>query len=82
MSVVRFQYLNWRGIDHEYLIVVEGFEIVRKHPHYPDAASEAPPRVVMHGHVVMRDGDPRRNMGHTRRRTFVVTGLRNLEVIL
>lgn len=68
---VTFDYVNWRGDSHTYVIDPEGFEFAA----YNGANTD---RWYLHGQVVTRDGDPREDMGPTRRRSFEIDGIKNL----
>jgi hypothetical protein len=76
--MLRFKYTNWKGDNHEYVILVESIEFgaYDKGGTTPRPASEW--SWVVHGDVVTRDGDTRRNMG-TRRRTFMLAELREID---
>lgn len=79
---IEFDYVNWRGDDHRYVITVESFEF-RPYldSHQPDPAGT--PQWVVHGHVITRDGDTRPELaGHpgNRRRTFLMSIMRNVEL--
>lgn len=77
--LLRFRYRNWRGFDHLYVIDPDRIECG---PY--DASGKHDERVgdelawVLHGWVVTRDGDPRPEMGPTRRRTFLLGQVREL----
>ena len=63
---LEFQYLNYHGRNHVYLIEVEGMDFklgVRTESAIEDAW-------YINGNVVTRDGDTRPEMGPTRRRSF------------
>lgn len=72
----RFRYTNWKGSDYEYRIVVEGIEFG---PYDASGATSNEPGWALHGWVITRDGDARPEMG-TRRRTFLLNGIRDLVV--
>lgn len=75
---VQFKYTNWREHEHTYRVVVESFEFG-----YYEAggvSTDGSEKWVMHAQVVTRDGDFRQEMD-TRRRTFLLEGIRDLEVI-
>lgn len=76
---LKFRYNNWRGDDHEYVIDVESVEFGP----YDKGGGTPRPREqwawVIHGDVVSRDGDTRPDMGPTRRRTFLITDIEELE---
>lgn len=79
---VKFNYTNWRGDEHEYEIIVEAVEFG---PYdkggFDDSRDRDDWMWVMHGHVVTRDGDERKDMGPTRRRTFIMSGMKLVEEI-
>lgn len=72
MNLLKFEYINWRGEHHTYLVDVEGFEYgpYEAGGHSRDGSK----RFVMHAHVIERDGAARPG-----RRTFLLTGLMNVE---
>ncbi len=76
----RFRYTNWRGTEHEYVIDVEGVEAPRDFGTYTGEKATGDRVWVVHGDVVTRDGDPRKSVV-TRRRTFKLDELRNLDVL-
>lgn len=67
---LKFKYTNWRGDDHEYVIAPEGVSYGT-----PDQ------RWYLNGELILRDGDPREDMGPTRRRSFVIEDIRDPEKI-
>lgn len=70
LSLIQFDYTNWKGNDYTYVIATEGVSFGQ------------PDRVwYLNGDIVTRDGDPREDMGTTRRRSFIIAGIRNLEVL-
>lgn len=72
---VQFDYENWRGERHTYIVAVEGFE-------WGEFASsgKSGTHMVMHGYVAYRDGKAR--PGVHPRRTFVVEKLENMAAYL
>lgn len=74
MTLLTFDYVNWKGEDHNYVI-----EECRYTPSYPSPVHEG--HWVIHGDVVTRDGDTRPTMGPTRRRTFEILKMRNIKEI-
>lgn len=73
---LEFDYKNWHDKEHHYLIRVETVE----HGPYDEkgAGPGKGPNWVVHGDVLMRDGDPRDDMEPTRRRTFLLSKIKNL----
>lgn len=71
--LLKFRYVNWRGDDHEYVI----------EPKLDDRAaiSYRDGHWCLSGMVVTRDGDPRPGMGPTRRRTFEIAKMRDIEEV-
>jgi hypothetical protein len=67
-SRLKFRYRNWRGVEHEYVIEPESVTFGT-----PDH------RWYLNGEVVTRDGDPRPEMGPTRRRSFHLAELCDVE---
>lgn len=77
--LLRFTYTNWRGVDHEYVIEPLSIEFG---PYDQGGVNDGREQHwVMHGDVVTRDDDPRPEMGPTRRRTFIITGMRHVEEV-
>lgn len=70
--LLEFDYVNWRGDDHHYVIEPEGLTWEE----YPGDVS--PEGWFVHGMVVTRDGDPRKDMGPARRRSFRLVKMKNL----
>lgn len=66
-----FDYVNWRGRNHRYVIEPERIEFA----FVPFSTNIE--TWVLHGMVVTRDDDPRPGMSN-RRRTFLMSGLRNI----
>lgn len=71
---VEFDYVNWRGQDHHYVIVTESFVFGM----YGEGVI---PEWHLNGNVVTRDGDIRPEMGPTRRRSFLLHKMRNLRSV-
>lgn len=70
-TVWSFDYTNHRGDDHRYVVDFAA-------GHRP-GAGEHEGQPVLSGNVITRDGDYRE--GVERRRTFVLAGMRNVEVV-
>lgn len=77
-QVVSFDYVNWRGDEHRYQVVVESIELGPYDESGMHRAADT--NWVMHGSVLTRDQDPRPDMGPTRRRTFLLNNVANLWV--
>jgi hypothetical protein len=81
-TVLKFQYKNWKGVEHEYVVDFArgwkpGWAISKR-----DSDSHpCEPHLVMSGEVIERDGDSRPEMGDNRRRTFIASEMRNIEVV-
>lgn len=78
---VKFRYVNWNGDPHEYIIKVLSVEFG---PYDDGGGTPRPVSMygwVLHGDVVTRDGDPRPEMGPTRRRTFLIRKIHEMELI-
>lgn len=75
---LKFTYVNWREEEHVYVVIPEKLELGPYHPHGIDSRPEATYVWALHGNVVTRDGDTRPTMG-TRRRTFILEGIREPE---
>jgi len=77
---LKFRYVNWRGDDHEYVIEVEAVAFGKY-----DSAGAGPTvhtgNWVIHGAVLTRDGDTRPDLGNNRRRTFLISKIRNPEEV-
>jgi hypothetical protein len=71
-SALMFEYINWRGVLHVYVIRPDVVEAQRLTFGKPD------PKWYLNGQVVTRDGDPRPEMGDNRRRSFELTKIRKL----
>lgn len=69
--LLAFDYTNWRGDDHYYIVEPESIGVGQH-------IAEDEGKVVLNAFIVARDGDIRKEMGKVRRRTFVVEKLRNL----
>lgn len=72
---LKFTYVNWKGKEYEYVVEVEGFTF----SDYPPG--EPPKRWQMHGILITRDGDPRKELPDHPRRSFLVTKMRNMEEV-
>lgn len=73
MIRLRFRYLNWHDVDHEYVIDCEGMTLgIELHKH-GKAHVRSPDVLFLHGQVVTRDSEPRPG-----RRSFVVADLREV----
>lgn len=79
-KLVRFVYINWRDEQHTYVVKPESIEFGPHDQHGSGARAEEDYNWVFHGEVVTRDGDTRPGMG-TRRRTFLLDGMLNLEIL-
>lgn len=72
-GLTRFDYVNWHGDPHHYVVNF--------------SAGQAPGptlhegRLCLVGQLVSRDGDPRPEMGATRRRPFVAELMENVEAV-
>lgn len=69
-----FDYVNWRNEHHRYVVEVEDLEFVEigEHGHkFADADTTVRWQWALNTRVITRDGDPRPEMGPTRRRTFL-----------
>lgn len=78
---IEFDYVNWRGDDHRYVLAVESFEFRSYGQAGIDPSAE--PQWVLHGHIVSRDGDTRPELADhpgNRRRTFLMSIMRNVEL--
>src|SRR3954447_13974728 len=74
---LKFKYTNWRGDDHEYILEPEP-ESLAAHD-YPLEDGNYEFHWNLSGEVITRDGDPRDEMGDTRRRSFVIASMREIE---
>lgn len=70
MIALMFEYQNWRGDTHTYLVTPERFE----EADYDALSGER--HWVLHANVIERDNAPRPG-----RRTFQLTGVRNLREV-
>lgn len=68
---LKFEYTNWRDECHEYVIEVD--------PRPDKRLTHRDGKWWLNGDVVTRDGDGRSEMGPTRRRSFELTKMRNIE---
>lgn len=68
---IKFVYVNWRGVSHEYVVEVESVTYGRS------GDSEVGPDWYLHGDIITRDDDPREDMGPTRRRSFKLIGIKD-----
>lgn len=81
---VVFEYVNWRGDRHEYKVLVESIAFGMyptnevNNDVQPTSSVKNEEKFVMHAHVITRDGDPRPDMGPSRRRTFDLLKVENL----
>jgi hypothetical protein len=67
-----FRYTNWRDEEHQYIVEPEGIGVgISQYDHG---------ELVLHAHVIARDGDPRIEL-LTRRRTFIVNKIHDLQEI-
>lgn len=71
---LKFRYVNWRGDDHEY--VIEKPELHPTHKARGDGTYW-----MISGQVVTRDGADRPEMGDSRRRTFELVKMREIEEV-
>jgi hypothetical protein len=70
-----FDYNNWRGEDHQYVVLPESIEFGE---YRGDVNGEREGSCwLLHADIVTRDGDTRPEMG-ARRRTFVLADLREI----
>lgn len=80
-KLLRFNYINHRGDRHEYVVQPESIEFGPYENGGRDSRLEEEDyNWVLHANTVTRDGDKREGMG-TRRRTFLLGGLANLEIL-
>lgn len=77
---VEFEYDNWRGNNHKYVVMIESIKFERT-PVGPPGSSEHQEMFALHGWVITRDGDSRPDMGPTRRRTFILQKIKNFRVL-
>jgi hypothetical protein len=76
-DLLRFRYVNWKGVDYEYVVDPEGFQFGPFEKGGINSLPDAEHVWVMHGHVVTRNGDPREDL-QTRRRTFILADMRGI----
>lgn len=84
---LKFDYTNWRGEDHTYVVVVEKVEHGPFQPEGIDNRPDAEKRWALHGNVVTRDGSPRQSAEAKERgeaasdvrRTFILADIRSPE---
>jgi hypothetical protein len=69
---ILFRYVNWRGEDHLYLVTPESVAYGVYDGNGQPTGHIRCYRWVLHANVRQRDGDPRLEMGPTRRRTFLL----------
>lgn len=74
MNKLRFNYTNWRGEDHEYLVEPETIQFMTSVPAREDADDE--PHWVLNAGVIARDGKSREG-----RRSFILAHLREVQEI-
>lgn len=79
MLALKFDYVNWRGERHEYIIVPQGEPITEQYTRQGQGDTKT---LYLHGQLITRDGDPRIELGPSRRRSFEISRLENLEVVL
>jgi len=70
MNPIRFDYVNHRGEDHNYVMTPE------PRLTYEAAGAAEPLGWKISGHVISRDG-----VNRPGRRTFMLTGMRNIEAV-
>lgn len=75
--LVKFVYINWHDHQHTYVILPESIEF----GHPGDATGPDEQEWMFHGELVTRDGDPRPQMGPTRRRSFRVRDMLNVHTL-
>lgn len=73
---LQFTYTNHRGDEYVYVIAPEKLELGPFHNSGMDPSDGAKQRWALHGDVWTRDADRRSDMG-TRRRTFMLDGIRD-----
>ena len=64
--ILEFDYVNWKGDPHRYVIKTESLTYGQPDKHW-----------YINGDLITRDGDPREDMGPTRRRSFKVSAILN-----
>lgn len=72
---LKFQYRNWRGEEHTYVIEPTGADVS------PPSFDHEPNRVMLHGNLISRDGDERCDLGISRQRSFVLVNMRLMEEV-
>jgi hypothetical protein len=84
MNYLRFDYTNWRGDHHNYVIMPDTVNaavsgaLTYRRPNADDT-DEA---WMLHGMIITRDGDKREELvGANRRRSFKLCDIRNLEEV-
>lgn len=86
--ILKFRYVNWRGVDHEYVVnfghpdtdcTLELTEM--GDPENEGQDTERSVHLLLSGCVISRDDDPRPDMDHVRRRSFIVSRMRNIEPV-
>lgn len=79
LAVIEFDYVNWRGEPHHYVIDIESLEFGAYGPE-GKTGPDVKPRWVMNGFVILRDGKPRDvPEGETNRRTFLMEKMENVK---
>lgn len=78
-QLVQFDYVNWKTNDYHYVIEIESVEFGPYGRADPRDTDRSVWHWLLHGTVVTRDGDPRPEMGPTRRRSFIIERIRDLE---
>jgi hypothetical protein len=73
---LQFTYVNWRGDLHTYQVEVEGMTYDH---HGDDGGGEVYWQI--NGHVVLRDGAPRPEMGDNTRRSFKLAEMKNIKQV-
>lgn len=78
--IFQFDYVNHNDEPHQYVISAQNIVFGRydhtgRHPDMPEREDNR--AFVLNGYVITRDGDKREDMG-TRRRTFMMSTIRNL----
>lgn len=76
MRFLRFRYTNWNGEDHEYIV-----RPTRADLQTLQNAQEDGPVPCLHANILLRDGDPRYEMLGSRRRSFRIASMTELEEI-
>lgn len=73
---LRFEYTNWRGDDHVYVIEPDGKVEFYEGQGMGEDHVPIGPGWTLSGYVVSRDDDPRPEMGNNRRRSFLIADMR------